>query len=134
VPKGKFIIGGLIIVAAIGFLGFRLVSMSTPSLSVTELSAQESRYRSNGTTQQTIDLAGKVVPGSVKSDDGTNTHRFVLQDIQTGQGNIPVVYVGSLQDTFKEDNDVLVTGYLGADGVFYASKLDPKCPSKYEPV
>ena len=108
--------------------------MSTPSLSVADLLKQESGYRASASSQRSISLAGKVIPGTVQQDSQSMTLKFTVNDIQTGQGQIPVVYKGTVPDTFQEGNDVLVKGYLDQNGVFQANKLDPKCPSKYEPV
>jgi cytochrome c-type biogenesis protein CcmE len=132
--KKRFLIGGLVVLAAIGFLIFQLAATSTPSLGVADLVKQKSSYIATANSQRTISLAGKVVMGSVQSDTQSRVLKFNINDIQTGQGTIPVVYKGTVPDTFKEGNDVLVTGYLDQNGVFQTNKLDPKCPSKYEPA
>jgi cytochrome c-type biogenesis protein CcmE len=132
--RKRFLIGGAIVLVAVGFLIFQLAATSTPSLGVADLVKQESVYRATAGSQRTISLAGKVVIGTVQQTAQPRMLKFSINDIQTGQGNIAVVYAGTVPDTFKEGNDVLVTGYLDQNGVFQANKLDPKCPSKYEPA
>jgi cytochrome c-type biogenesis protein CcmE len=46
---------------------------------------------------------------------------------------LPVVYNGVLPDTFEKSTQVIAEGKLGSDGVFHASLVMAKCPSKYDP-
>jgi len=43
-----------------------------------------------------------------------------------------VVYDGVMPDLLKNEAQAIVTGKMGADGVFYAKELLLKCPTKYE--
>ncbi len=45
---------------------------------------------------------------------------------------LPVVYKGVKPDTFEQGESVVAEGRLGSDGVFQASNILVKCPSKYE--
>ncbi|MFH1140183.1 MAG: cytochrome c maturation protein CcmE, partial [Chloroflexota bacterium] len=52
----------------------------------------------------------------------------------TYQGeSIPIYYKGVLPSGFKEDMDVTIDGKLGPSGVFKATQVLTKCPSKYVP-
>jgi cytochrome c-type biogenesis protein CcmE len=39
-----------------------------------------------------------------------------------------------LPDTFEQSTEVIAEGKLGSDGVFRASLVLAKCPSKYDPA
>ena len=88
--KKRFLIGGFVVLAAVGFVVFQLTSMSTPSLSVSDLVKQDTVYRSSASSQRIISLAGKVIPGTVQQDTKSMVLQFTVNDIQTGQGKIPV--------------------------------------------
>jgi cytochrome c-type biogenesis protein CcmE len=45
---------------------------------------------------------------------------------------VQVVYVGPKPDLLRGEAQAIMTGKLGADGVFYADELLLKCPTKYE--
>jgi cytochrome c-type biogenesis protein CcmE len=46
--------------------------------------------------------------------------------------HLKVVYVGAKPDLLKNEAQAIVTGKLGADGVFYADELLLKCPTRYQ--
>jgi cytochrome c-type biogenesis protein CcmE len=56
----------------------------------------------------------------------------MLKHAEFANSTVTVRYTGVVPDTFKDDAEVIVTGTLGSDGVFQASDLLAKCPSKYE--
>jgi cytochrome c-type biogenesis protein CcmE len=43
-----------------------------------------------------------------------------------------VVYKGAKPDLLKDEAQAILTGKVGADGIFYASELLLKCPTKYQ--
>jgi cytochrome c-type biogenesis protein CcmE len=75
-------------------------------------------------------VAGFVKPGTIKMN-GSHAD-FVL--IENGE-TLPVVYKGSEPppDTFKDDSQALAVGGFKRDGVFYATELQTKCASHYDP-
>jgi len=75
-------------------------------------------------------VAGQIVPDSVNQDTENFTLSFTITD---GETTLPVVYQGVVPDTFKAGTDIVVEGKSDRQGVFHASKLITKCPSKYEP-
>jgi cytochrome c-type biogenesis protein CcmE len=78
---------------------------------------------------QGLRVNGRVVPGSiVRSDEGLGV-TFAITD---GTRSMEVVYARELPDTFKGGAEVVVEGRVRQDGVFHASFLLAKCPSKYE--
>ena len=74
---------------------------------------------------------GKVRPGSIERLDGGRRVLFAVVDPAT-QATLPVDFSGIIPDTFVDDADVVVEGKRRDDGVFQATTLLAKCPSKYE--
>lgn len=76
---------------------------------------------------------------NVRQKKGTTSYWFQVAPIPQrmkypqAEGQLVTVrFNGIVPDTFKEDNEVIVTGKLGEDGTFQATDLLAKCPSKYE--
>jgi len=85
---------------------------------------------------ETVRLAGFVADGSIERDSAGLSVRFLVRN-EAGDLTVPVNYDareggGRIPDTFKEGSQVVVTGSQGNDGVFQATQLLAKCPSKYE--
>ena len=78
---------------------------------------------------QSYDLTGKVVPGSIQRGD--QELRFAISD-RDGSDSVPVAYTGTVPDPFREGREVIVTGSLEG-GTFVAEhdSLITKCPSKF---
>lgn len=122
--KKKFLIGGLMVLLAVGYLmytGFQSSAMYY--LTVSELLAKgPSAYNTD------VRVTGTVVAGSIDREPGSLLIRFTLTD----QANpLTVVYRGIAPDTFKDDSDVVVEGKYSPEGVFQAKVLLAKCPSRY---
>jgi cytochrome c-type biogenesis protein CcmE len=69
-----------------------------------------------------------VVQDDVQRLDGGQEVRFTASDHGT---TMPVSYRGTLPDIFKPGIQVVVEGRPGPDGVFHASALLAKCPSRF---
>jgi cytochrome c-type biogenesis protein CcmE len=124
--KKRFLIGGLIILLAISYLaytGFR--SSEAYYYTVSEVTQQGSLVYG-----KTLRISGKVAPDSVSAETANLTLDFSITE---GGNNIPVVYHGVTPDTFHADSDIVVEGQLNPQGVFQASSILTKCPSKYTP-
>lgn len=125
--KKKFLIGGLIVVLAIGYLGYLgFQNSATYYYTVGELTAQPGPVNGDN-----IRVNGLVADGSVEQDIKERILRFTIVDAE-GENSMPVVYQGVVPDTFKTGSDVVVEGYLNSAGVFQANNVLAKCPSKYE--
>lgn len=74
-------------------------------------------------------VSGKVVPGSIDSAASGLVHRFVIEE---GGEELAVVYRNEAPDTFQDGSEAVVEGHLDENGVFQATFLMAKCPSKYE--
>jgi cytochrome c-type biogenesis protein CcmE len=123
--KIKFILGGIVIVAALAWLGFVGFQESKAYyITVDEYSAMK------GTLEgKTLKLAGDVVAGSINRSKPQ-------MEFAMGSRNstIRVHYIGNdvIPDTFKEGSKTLVEGKVAPDGTFQARHIEAKCASKYE--
>ena len=126
--KRRFLIGGIIVFLAIGYLGFiGFQSSATYYYTVSELIEQESSiYGEN------VRVNGQVAPDSVEQEAQGTILRFTIIDAE-GEESLPVFYQGVVPDAFKVGNDVVVEGHLNSDGIFQANTILVKCPSKYVP-
>ena len=124
----KFLIGGIIIFLAIGYLGFiGFQNSATYYYTVSEFMEQGSSVY-----DENVRVNGKVVPGSLEQESAGGILRFTIIDVE-GEGSLPVVYQGVIPDTFKVGNEVVIEGQLNPDGIFQANTILTKCPSKYVP-
>ena len=125
----KFIIGGIIVLAAIGILSVRAFAGSaTYYYDVAELA-----QKADAVYEQTVKLRGFVAEGSVTRDPAGARLSFSIAD-ESRAKSLPVAYQGVVPDTFKEGSEIVCQGSLSVDGVFRATVLMPKCPSKYTPA
>ena len=123
--KTKLILGGTVIIVALGWLGFVGFQESKAYyITVDEFSTMREEFDG-----KTLKLAGDVVAGSI--DRSGPQMEFAIASPKT---NIRVRYIGSgiIPDTFKDGAKALVEGKLDTDGVFNASHIEAKCASKYE--
>ena len=127
--RRKFLIGGIVVVLAIAYLVYAGMQSTTMYyLTPTELLA-----RGSSAYGEQLRLAGKVKPDSVQSEPKTMTLRFTVVDEADAAKTLPVVYKGVVPDSFKPDAEVVLEGKLSEQGVFEASTLLAKCPTKYIP-
>jgi len=73
-------------------------------------------------------LHGWVVPNSIARKDKTVEYRFAVE--RNGQA-MTAYYTGTPGDQFKDKAEVVLTGMMKGDS-FHATKMEAKCPSKYE--
>ncbi len=121
----KFIIGGLLIVGAIAFASV----MSFQANTVYYMTLQEFKAQPEKFSGQIVRVNGPLDQSSIQIDQKTLELKFNMKD-----GNIvqPVVYRGVIPDTLTTGESVVAEGKLDSQGVFQASSLLVKCPSKYE--
>lgn len=95
-------------------------------LTVDEVQAAKSQGK---TKNRLLRIKGTVAHGTHQNAKGSSEHRFVVE----GEINkISVYYKGPIPDVFKEGGEVVATGRLDARGLFTATEVTAKCPSKYE--
>ncbi|MDZ7374118.1 MAG: cytochrome c maturation protein CcmE [candidate division KSB1 bacterium] len=79
---------------------------------------------------QGLRINGLVDSSSVHWEPDSLVLRFRLTD---GVASVPVEYRGAAPDLFQAGQNVVVEGKMTSTGVFEATKILVKCPSKYEP-
>jgi cytochrome c-type biogenesis protein CcmE len=124
-PRLKFVLGGVVIVGALVWLGFIGYQESKAYyVTVEEYSAMQSKLHG-----KTVKVAGDVVEGSI--DRSRTPMEFV---ISTRGKSLRIRYVGKdvIPDTFKDGSQAVVEGSVAPDGVFQARHIEAKCASKYE--
>jgi cytochrome c-type biogenesis protein CcmE len=123
--KIKFVIGGLIILGAIAYVTFS----SFQANAIYYLTLKELEGQRSSLVGQPIRINAPLDKTSIQFDDKTLLLKFNLIEDNLV---LPVVYKGVKPDTFEQGESVVAEGRLGPDGVFQASTILVKCPSKYE--
>jgi cytochrome c-type biogenesis protein CcmE len=148
--RSKFILGGLFILAAVVYLIFSSTQQSAEYF----LTVDEIKAKGDSVIDRNLRLSGAVIGDSIQYDAQTLTLTFDVAHVPgdnaeiEAQGGlaevlraavmdltrqrITVVYVGPRPDLLRSEAQAIMTGQLGADGVFYADELLLKCPTKYE--
>ena len=121
--RGKFVAGGLVIVAAIAYLIWSGVSQSvvyfvTPS----ELLAAP-------VPSKTYRLGGLVQAGSLKWEPKSLDLSFTISD---GKASVPVRHKGPAPDLFAEGRGAVVEGSWTKDGYFKSSLILAKHSEEYK--
>lgn len=148
--RSKFIIGGLLIVAAVVYL----IVSATQASAQFYLTIDEMLARGDEISGRAIKLSGAVDGDTVTYETETLTLEFSLanvpadlREIEAGGGlakvlydalrdpnaaRVQVVYVGPKPDLLRHEAQAIVTGQMGEDGKFYADELLLKCPTRYD--
>ncbi|PYV13734.1 MAG: hypothetical protein DMG07_13575 [Acidobacteria bacterium] len=123
--KTKFVVGGAVIVAALGYLGFVGMQQSKAYY----ITVDEFRSMQGQLQGKTLKVAGDVVEGSID-----RTQRPLQFTISHQGQSLKVHYVGKdvIPDTFKDGAKAVVEGTIATDGTFEARHIEAKCASKYE--
>ncbi|MGC9467511.1 MAG: cytochrome c maturation protein CcmE [Anaerolineae bacterium] len=147
--RRNFIIAGVLIVAAVGYL----IVSSTGSSARFFLSIEEVLQMDVEATDRSVTVSGAVVGDSIVYDTSKPRVTFTMvqipadpKEIEAAGGlaevlhaavtnpaatRLDVVYEGVKPDLLKNEAQAIVRGRLQPDGVFYADELLLKCPSRY---
>ncbi len=148
--RAKFLVGGLLIIGAIIYLIVTTMSSTAQYFyTVDELQAKGAAV-----IGKNLRASGAVMGSSITYDAKTLTINFTMANISNDDktitaagglaealhqavinpksGRIQVVYVGPKPDLLKDEAQAIVTGKIGADGVFHADELLLKCPTRYQ--
>jgi cytochrome c-type biogenesis protein CcmE len=149
-PRIKFIVGGLLILAAVVYL----IVSSTQASAQYFMTVDELNSRKASLLDQNIRISGAVMGETINYDPKTLTLTFMVANV-TGDNNeiekegglavvlhnavidpnsakLKIVYVGVKPDLMRDEAQAIMTGKLGSDGIFHADELLLKCPTKYE--
>ncbi len=118
--KPKYIVGGLVIIA---FIIFGAISFMQNNIEYVTAKAAQNSHR-------TVQVKGTWVK-SMQSfyDPKTNTFHFYMTDDE--KTVLPVELAGAKPNNFEIANDIVAKGRY-ENGVFHASDVLTKCPSKYQ--
>ena len=148
----KFIIGGLVIVAAIVYLMVSSLQANVQYfLTVDEVLEKQEAGELSG---RNIRLSGAVLGDTIKYDMDKLELNFTIAHIpgdidqvddegglaaalhnaviDPTRSRLQVVYYGARPDLLQNEAQAILTGELLSSGVFEADELLLKCPSKYE--
>lgn len=148
--RTKFIIGGLLIIAAVVYL----IISSTKASAEYFLTVDELKAKGNSVAGRNLRISGAVIGDTIKYDPQTLTLVFQIAQVPgdnnqiAAQGGLAKVlheavmdpnrarltiqYTGVKPDLLKNEAQAIVTGKIGSDGVFQADELLLKCPTRYE--
>jgi cytochrome c-type biogenesis protein CcmE len=148
--RAKFIVGGLLIVAAIIYL----IISSTQASAQYFLTVDEVIAKGDSVRGRDLRISGAVIGDTIQYDAQTLTLTFDVahvpgdnKDIEAqgglaevlhqavmdpGRARLRVVYEGVKPDLLRNEAQAIMTGRIGDDGVFHAEELLLKCPTKYE--
>jgi cytochrome c-type biogenesis protein CcmE len=124
--KKRYFVGGGILLAAIIYL-FYLSFGSSVSYYVT---VSEFTDRSTELYDTNVRVAGKIADSPINWSAEDLELRFTITE---GGDTLMVIYHGAKPSSFKVGSNIVVEGKYHSDGIFRASQLIMKCPSKYEP-
>lgn len=148
--RTKFILGGLLILAAVVYL----IVSSTQASAEYFMTVDEINAEGSSAIGKSLRLSGAVVGDSIQYDADTLTLTFDVAHVSgdndeiEAQGGlaevlfqavndpsrqrITAVYNGPKPDLLRGEAQAIMTGHLGDDGIFYADELLLKCPTRYE--
>ena len=149
-PRIKFLLGGLLIVAAVVYL----IASSTQASAQYFMTIDELNAKSKSVVEKNIRVSGAVIGDTITYDAATLTLSFTVAHVSGDNAEIEkegglavvlhqavidptrsklkVVYVGVKPDLMRNEAQAIMTGHLDAEGVFLADELLLKCPTKYE--
>jgi cytochrome c-type biogenesis protein CcmE len=149
-PRIKFFLGGFLILAAVVYL----IASSTQASAEYFLTIDELNAKGASIVDKNVRVSGAIIGDSINYDPQTLTLKFTVAHvtgdnaevekegglavvlhqavIDPNRSKMQVVYVGVKPDLMRNEAQAIMTGHLGADGVFHADELLLKCPTKYE--
>jgi cytochrome c-type biogenesis protein CcmE len=148
--NSKFLVGGLLIVAAVVYL----IVSSTQASAQYFLTIAELQDRKAEMIGRDLRVSGAVIGDSIQYDSQSLTLKFIVANIpgdnkvidaqgglaavlkaavaDSTQPRMNVVYNGVKPDLLKNEAQAIMTGKFDANGTFTATELLLKCPTKYE--
>jgi cytochrome c-type biogenesis protein CcmE len=144
VGRLKFLIGGLLILGAVAYL------VISGTLSGAQYFMTVDQIRQNPVyVGQTVRLMGAVIGDSIQYDAKNLVIHFTVVNVPMDNGNLAadlhqavsdtratrmnVVVEGQVKpDLLQNEAQAIMTGTLDANGVFHASELLLKCPSRFQ--
>ncbi len=149
-PRVKFFLGGFLILAAVAYL----IVSSTQASAQYFVTVDELKAKGTGIVGQNLRVSGAILGDTIQYDPQTLTLSFTVAHVpgdnaeiekegglaavlhqavlDPGRNRMQVIYHGAKPDLMRNEAQAIMTGQVGADGVFHADELLLKCPTKYE--
>lgn len=131
----KFLAGGLVILAAVGFL----IISSFGSSSQFFLTVTELRDKGEDIVGDDVRISGIVIGDSINYSTASGDPHLefdIVDDPEDLSNPLHVVYKGVKPDLLQHEAQAIIEGEWHEDGVFYAhNKADSlmlQCPTRYE--
>ncbi len=146
----KFILGGLLILAAVVYL----IASSTRANAEYFMTVDELHAKGNSVIGRNLRVSGAIVGDTIQYDPQTLNLTFEVasipgdnKEIEAAGGlaavlhqavidpqraRLKVIYNGPKPDLLRDEAQAIMTGQLGENGIFYVDELLLKCPTKYE--
>jgi cytochrome c-type biogenesis protein CcmE len=142
--RWKFLVGGLLLLVAVGYLiASGMIAGGSYYLTVDELLADPSYVG------KPVRIAGAVIGDTIQYDSPNLILDFTIANVPTDYTNLADALHQAVTnpnaqhlrvhienevkpDLLQHEAQAILTGKLGADGVFYATELNLKCPSRFE--
>jgi len=139
----KFIIGGFLILAAAGYL-----IISNTFAGAQYFMTVDELLHNPDYVGKSVRVSGAVIGDSIQYDTENLVIQFTMSNIPTNYtdlalalhesvndpnaARIPVRVEGQVKpDLLQHEAQAILTGTLGADGVFHATELLLKCPTRF---
>lgn len=140
----KFILGGVLLLGAVGYLIISgTIAGAAYFITVDDLMS------SDEFTGQTVRITGAVIGDTIVYDEENLQINFTIAHVPTETEDlgyalylaanglteaktVPVYIENQVKpDLLQHEAQAILSGQLGSDGVFYASELLLKCPSRF---
>lgn len=121
--RAKFIAGGLVIAAALGYMIYAGVTQSVVYF------VTPSELQAAAVPGKAYRLGGMVVKGSLRWEPRTLDLAFALSD---GKTTVPIKHRGTPPDLFGEGRGAVVEGSWTPDGYFKATQILAKHSEEYQ--
>jgi len=148
--RSKFIIGGVVILAAVIYL----IVSATQANAEYFMTIDELKTEGQSVLGKNLRVSGAVIGDTISYDPQSLTLSFEVAHvpgdnrvvetqgglaavlhaavIDPSRSRIKVVYSGAQPDLLKDEAQAIMTGQLDSAGVFHADELLLKCPTKYQ--
>jgi cytochrome c-type biogenesis protein CcmE len=129
----KFLVGGLVILLAVGYL----IVSGFGSSAQFFLTVEELHRKGTNIIGDDVRVSGVVIGDSIRYDAPSLRLEFDIVDSLDDPSNpLHVVYIGPKPDLMQHEAQAIIEGAWQEDGVFYAhnrsDSLLLKCPTRYE--
>ena len=130
--RTRFIIVATVVVLALAFMIWTAFGENTRYfLTVSEFNSKTEIHDG-----QMVRVSGTLVEGSFERGDKSTTSHFQLTDKEGQSAGLELLlaqYEGVLPDLFfNPHSEIILEGSVAGGGVFHASEILVKCPSKYQ--